>query len=92
MILQITVRVRAGSPVMEMKMAIFKPIPKNPELDRLIEESKARVKAMSSEELETMLQAQRESWVRGEMGWPKPKYKWINGVKVYDSYEDYCND
>lgn len=70
---------------------LFKPIPTDPELARLLAESKARVEAMTPEELETMLKAQRESWVRGEMGWPKPKFKWVNGVKVYDSYEDYCN-
>lgn len=36
--------------------------------------------------------AQCESWARAEASWPKPKFKWINGVKVYDSYEDYLND
>ncbi len=35
---------------------------------------------------------QRESWVRAEMSWPKPKFRWENGVKVYHSFEDYCND
>lgn len=63
-----------------------------PELERLLEESRKLVAAMTPEQREEMFRKQRESWVRGEMSWPKPKYKWINGVKVYDSYEDYCND
>lgn len=46
---------------------------------------------MTPEEREAMHKAQRESFVRAEMGWPKPKFKMIDGVKVYDSYEDYCN-
>jgi hypothetical protein len=61
-------------------------------LEQLIEESKTKVDAMTPEAREAMYKAQRESWVRAEMGWPKAKYKWVNGVKVYDSYEDYIND
>jgi hypothetical protein len=68
-----------------------KPIPMDPDLQRLLEESKRRVEAMTPDELEAMLKAQRESFVHGEMGWPKPKFHWENGVKVYESYEDYCN-
>lgn len=64
----------------------------SPELIRLLEESKKLVDAMTPEQREEMHKAQRESWVRAEMSWPKPKFKWINGVKVYDSYEDYLND
>ena len=63
-----------------------------PELLRLLEESAKRVKAMSPEERAEMIRKQKESWVRGVMGWPKPKFKWVIGVKVYESYEDYCND
>jgi hypothetical protein len=63
-----------------------------PELEKLIEQARKLVDAMSPEELAAMHKVQRESWVRGEMNWPKPKFKWVNGVKVYDSYEDYCND
>lgn len=59
-------------------------------LDELIEQSKARVAAMTDEERQAMYAAQRESYVRGEMSWPKPRYRFVNGVKVYDSYEDYC--
>lgn len=36
-------------------------------LSTLVEEAKARVAAMSPEERDAMWQAQRESWVRGEM-------------------------
>lgn len=45
-----------------------KPTTGRPELDRLVEEAKRRVEAMTPEELEAMWRAQRESWVRGEMG------------------------
>jgi hypothetical protein len=61
-------------------------------LDELLKQSKAKVDSMSPEEKEAMLKAQRESWVRAEMSWPKPKFKWVNGTKVYYSYEDYCAD
>lgn len=61
-------------------------------LDELLRQSAEKVKAMSPVEREEMYRQQRESWVRAEMSWPKAKYKWVNGVKVYDSYEDYCND
>ncbi|TPI86392.1 hypothetical protein [Mesorhizobium sp. B2-8-9] len=43
----------------------MKPLRKS--LSVLLEEAKARVAAMSPEEREAMWQAQRESWVRGEM-------------------------
>lgn len=61
-------------------------------LDDLIEKSKERWAAMSAQEREEMLKAQRESWVRAEMDWPKPKFHWEGVTKVYESYEDYCND
>lgn len=64
----------------------------NKTLDELLKESAAKVKAMTPAEREEMIKRQGESWMRGEMGWPKPKYHYENGVKVYDSYEDYCND
>ena len=64
----------------------------NDELIELLRLSKLKVDAMSPEEKEEMFKQQRESWVRGEMSWPKAKYKRVNGVKVYESYEDYCND
>lgn len=62
----------------------------DPELLVLLRKAREAVEAMSPEERAAMERAQRESWVRGEMGWPSPRYKWINGVKVYESYEDYC--
>ena len=61
-------------------------------LKLLIEKSKEAIAKMSPEELEAMLQQQKESYVRAEMAWPKPRYRWENGVKVYESYSDYCND
>lgn len=47
---------------------------------------------LSKEQQELHRQAQRESFVRSIVDWPKPNYHWENGVKVYHSYEDYCND
>lgn len=61
-------------------------------LKELLEASKKLVDAMTEEQKERMYAAQRGSWVRSIVDWPKPKYKWINGVKVYDSIEDYYND
>lgn len=62
------------------------------ELDRLLKAAAEVVAEMTPEEKAAMHESQRQSWVRGEMGWPKPKFKWVNGAKVYDSYSDYCND
>lgn len=39
----------------------------SPELEELLEKAKAQVEAMSPEEYEAMIQAQRESFVRGMM-------------------------
>jgi hypothetical protein len=39
----------------------------SPELEELLERAKARVSAMTPEEYEAMIQAQRESFVRGMM-------------------------
>lgn len=64
----------------------------DPELLRLLRESVEAVKRMTPEEREEMIRQQRESWVRAELSWPKPRYRWENGCKVYESYEDYCND
>lgn len=64
----------------------------NDELKALIEESKRRVAAMTPDEVEAMLKTQREGYVRAEMSWPKPNFERVNGVKVYASYQDYCND
>lgn len=59
-------------------------------LDALLHASVAKVNAMSPAERDAMIEAQRESWVRGEMTWPKPNFHYENGVKVYHSYADYC--
>lgn len=48
--------------------------------------------AMTQAERDEMIRQQRESWVRAEVNWPKPRFHYVDGVKVYDSYEDYCND
>ena len=61
------------------------------ELGALIEESKRRLAAMTPAEREAMYAQQREGYARAEASWPKPVYEWVNGVKVYASYEDYCN-
>lgn len=63
-----------------------------PELDRLIAESVAKVKAMSESERSEMIRAQGESWARAEASWPKARWHMEGGIKVYESYEDYCND
>lgn len=62
------------------------------DFDELVRRAVAKVEAMTPAARKAMWQAQRESYVRSIVDWPKPKFKWINGVKVYDSYEDYCND
>lgn len=59
---------------------------------KLLEEAVAAFKALSPEEQEHMIAAQKESFIRAEMSWPKSKFHYENGVKVYHSYEDYCND
>jgi len=64
---------------------------KGAELKKLLDAARAKVAAMTAKELEAMHIAQRESFVRSEMDWPKAKFKMVNGVKVYDSYEDYLN-
>lgn len=63
-----------------------------PGLQEKLDEAVRKVAAMPTEEKEAMMQAQQESWVRSVVDRPKPKFRWENGVKVYDSYEDYCND
>lgn len=49
------------------KARLGKPIPNNPELERLLKEAKARFDALSPEEKESELRAQRESWARQDM-------------------------
>ena len=59
---------------------------------KLVEEAEARYQAMTPAQQADMWRQQREGYARAEASWPKPKFKWVNGVKVYESYEDYCND
>lgn len=62
------------------------------ELKKLLEDAGNWWRNATPQEREEMIRAQRESWVRAEMEWPKAKFKFVNGVKVYESYEDYVND
>lgn len=64
----------------------------NSELQSLLAKAQVRFDAMTPGEQEAMFKAQREGYARAEATWPKPVYQWIDGVKVYASYEDYCND
>ena len=59
-------------------------------LEIALREAVARVKAMTPMEYEIMIAAQRASFVRAETMWPKPRFHYENGVKVYESYADYC--
>ncbi len=61
-------------------------------LEQLIAESKKRVAAMTLAELDAMVRRQIEGVAKAEASWPKSKFEWVEGVKVYASYEDYCND
>lgn len=45
---------------------------------------------MTPAEREAMYTQQRDGYAKAEASWPKPVYEWVNGVKVYASYEDYC--
>lgn len=63
----------------------------SPELVALIKRALAATEAMSPEARAAMYAAQRESYARSEADWPKANFHWENGVKVYESYEDYCN-
>ena len=62
------------------------------ELKDLIAKAKAAYDTMTPEQKKAHDDAQRASFVRSIVDWPKPNYHWENGVKVYHSYEDYCND
>ena len=61
-------------------------------LEERIKQAVAKFNAMTPEQQAAMREAQRQSWVRSILNWPKPKYNLVNGIKVYNSYEDYCND
>ncbi len=61
------------------------------DLEKLLRAAREAVDRMTPEERAEMWRQQVKGVVRAEMSWPAPKYKFVNGVKVYDSYEDYCN-
>lgn len=63
----------------------------NAELEALLAEAKKKVGAMTPEQREAMLRQQIIGVARAEASWPAPKYQIVDGVKVYASYEDYCN-
>lgn len=42
-----------------------------PELEKLLEQAKAKMAAMTPEEREAMLRKQAESWARSEAQWAK---------------------
>lgn len=50
------------------------------------------VRTLSDEDRERLMRAQQASYARSITDWPKSNFEWINGVKVYSTYEDYCND
>ena len=62
------------------------------DLDDLLKRAKDKFDRMSPEQQDAMMAAQKKSLVNAEMSWPKPKFTMKDGVKVYDSYEDYVND
>lgn len=62
------------------------------ELKVLVDAAQRRYDALSPEQKADHDKAQRDSFVRSITEWPKPNYRWENGVKVYDSFADYCND
>lgn len=61
-------------------------------LDQLLSEAIEAFDKLSPEEQKAHREAQRQSYVRAELSWPAPKFRMVNGVKVYDSYKDYLND
>lgn len=65
---------------------------KDPRLYELLRQAKEWWNNATPEQREAMLAKQREGYVKAELSWPKPKFHYENGVKVYESYEDYCND
>ena len=62
------------------------------EFKQLVEAAQARYEAMTPEQQADMWRQQREGYARAEASWPKPNFKWVDGVKVYASMEDYHND
>ena len=61
-------------------------------LDELLKKAGADFDGLSKSEQDTLIVFQITSLMKNDMSWPKAKFRWENGVKVYESYEDYCND
>ena len=62
------------------------------EFNALVVAAWERYWKMTLEQRQAMWDQQRAGYASAEASWPKPKFKWVNGAKVYDSLEDYCND
>lgn len=62
------------------------------DLKKLLAKALANYHAMTPEQKAEHDQAQRDSYVRAEMGWPKSNWHMEGNTKVYHSYEDYLND
>lgn len=61
-------------------------------INALIHRARERWDAMTPEQKAEWERQQAESWARAEASWPEAKFRMVDGVKVYESYEDYCND
>jgi hypothetical protein len=62
------------------------------ELHEMVQAAVARFDALTPEQQREHRLAQQQSFVRSIVEWPKPKFRWEHGAKVYESFEDYCND
>lgn len=62
----------------------FSGIPECPELDALIREAVAKVNAMTPEECGAMHEAQRKSWVIGEMMLEHPGMTREEAERIYN--------
>ena len=61
-------------------------------IDELLKKATANFAALSPEAQRALLHQQAMACAKAELDWQKAKFRWENGEKVYESYEDYCND
>ena len=61
-------------------------------LDELIKKAAADFAALSPEAQKALFHQQAVSYAKAELDWQKAKFHWENAIKVYEGYEDYCND
>ena len=61
-------------------------------LDELIKKTAADFAALSPKAQKALLRQQAEAAAKATKSWPKAKFHWKNGVKVYESMDDYHND